>query len=205
MGSLAVVIGLVVVAAVAGAALLARRRRGAGATAASLAGADRGALAARLRDLARTPGPAQVADFAAALAAPPPVTEYVCPLCNNRTLYPRPAAPNGAAERDLLGEIATIDATRRLVEQAAKLAGGGVALDETQLCKHCSPRIAVPALTLVVALAGEAPRRLDGVGRDDVAVLLAFLRGARGDADGRAAARGRHGERLGRLLGVSPE
>jgi hypothetical protein len=200
---LAVAIGIVVAAGVVLA--LVRRGRPAGTDVGGRR--DRAALAARLRELAKRPAPTLPGPVAAACYGGAPsaeaIVEYVCPICNNRTLYPRLGADTPELperERAVLVEVARIDETRRLADQAARLSNEGVALDETPYCKHCSPTTPTPWLTLVVALAGETPRRVEVVTRDDAAALLEFLKGegARRPAPGTVA-----DQRLARLLGVS--
>ncbi len=144
--------------------------------------ATRAELAARLERLAASPPPTELAPGAMCYdtAVAPLRTEYVCPTCGEKTLYAQSDAEGGAGRRvgaETLGVLRDgIEHYRREVERLASLSA---ALDESQLCKKCSPDVRDPEVVLVIAPPGAtAPHRTAGVSPEDLRLLREFAAGA---------------------------
>lgn len=123
---------------------------------------------AQLRELAEAPPPTDLNTMGAMCykpAAPAERTEYVCPTCGERTVYSGAAA--WTVERDLAS-------CRRLV---AALPLVDAALDESQLCRKCSPDVTTPQLTLIVRYEDGSESRSTPVGPEDLVLLREFERG----------------------------
>lgn len=141
---------------------------------------SRAALQDRLRELARSEAPKDLAPGAMCYAPTVPKTydkvEYVCPTCGEKTLY---------AVRDTVRFLEDLlPACRRRIQQVTQLP---VRLDEKEFCRKCSPEVKAPALYLLLQFAGEAdPRRVKDIGPDDLVLLAEFLAGKKkhGDAGG---------------------
>jgi hypothetical protein len=176
---------------------------------------DRAELVRRLKDLASRPPPTDL--FTGAMcydvAPPPQFLEYVCPVCNARTLYAVSDHPAGKKARDqarivelganVLWTLSQqLDACRRLARQITEIT---VRLDETALCRKCRPDARDFPLALIVQLKGEEkPHRVEGVTPEDLQMLIEFLAGQ----DCHAGERGHqtalkdHLPRLEELLGI---
>ncbi len=71
----------------------------------------------------------------------PDVTEYVCPVCGEKTVY------TDADHAFLLWQI---DTARSLVSQMQAIGTLDVALDETGFCSFCAPDSVLPGLRLAI-------------------------------------------------------
>jgi len=155
-------------------------------------------IAARLRELAASPSPAELAMGAMCYGPPGPVesVDYVCPKCGERTTWTDPGATWALTS--------TVTAARRYV---AEIPDRGVELDESAFCKHCRPDVTEPGIALVVHIDGEAEARRDAnVSSDDVRLVVEFLQGSlvhKGSNDGESPLKD-HIDRIEELLGVTP-
>ena len=94
-------------------------------------------------------------------------TDYVCPACGERTLYPR-----GASGRASVRDVERCRAVARALQHP------GIELDETQFCKKCSPAVTMPALTLLVHHEGKRePHRAIKITHEDLEIIREFLAG----------------------------
>ena len=107
-------------------------------------------------------------------AAPAPVTEYVCPACGEKSLYPTENDPWRTPVNDL-------ELLRRNVADAATAAashGATVSLDETQFCRKCLPDFAdSPKAIIVVRLPDESENRTATSSVRDLWILRDFFGG----------------------------
>lgn len=107
---------------------------------------------------------------------PPPVTEYVCPVCGEKTLYP-------VGERKWSTPLNDLEYLRRLQAMAVKPAkkrDADVTLDEQQFCRKCMPDFTnTPQAILVVELPDGRIRRTDKFDHHDLLMLRDFFAGKR--------------------------
>jgi hypothetical protein len=108
-----------------------------------------------------------------ARVAIPETSEYICPKCGEKTLYPRESK-----QPDNLNTIMMVhyelEQCRRQVKQIAQLA---VELDGSQFCKKCSPNTQKPQLILVIHFPGEQNvHHYTGVTSASIYQLAEFLR-----------------------------
>lgn len=131
-------------------------------------------IAKRLRKLQKSPPPRNLKPGAMCYAAviAPQRSEYICPVCGERTLYSLEAS--GHPERIwMVGQ--DIPRCRTLVKAITGLA---VSLDEKEFCRKCSPGAKAPRLTLIIRYPGEEePRRVPGITSNDLVLLQEFLSG----------------------------
>lgn len=78
------------------------------------------------------------------IVEPRTIVNYICPVCGNRSQYAKDdgAGPTGSVVAEIVG-------LRRIVERTRQ-ACPGLRLDESSLCRHCSPGIDHPALVLLI-------------------------------------------------------
>lgn len=130
-------------------------------------------------------------------AAPPETAEYVCPKCSARTLWTKDRGTGRLIQR-LLPQL----------RAKLPIAGLKLSLDETQLCRQCTPKAPVaPVVILVVEHADGTVHRAEGVGPEDLDLLREFQEGKlvhEGARDERTALK-EHLPRLQYLLGVTPK
>ena len=98
--------------------------------------------------------------------------EYVCPKCEEKTLY---ATKNG----DRIGsgrEGWEIQACRRRINE---IKGVYIELDEAEFCKRCSPEVESPKLNIVARFKRDGnPHRVRGICEEDLQLLAEFLEGS---------------------------
>jgi len=99
------------------------------------------------------------------MALPAPVTEYVCPVCGERTVYEQWCW--------LLHELPR---SRELFQAIADSVDFPVMLDERLLCSHCAPSDEEPGIVLV-AVPAEGDTVRNPVSQGDLLMLLRFLQG----------------------------
>jgi hypothetical protein len=108
------------------------------------------------------------------MCMPPPVTEYVCPSCGEKTLYP-------VAESQWSTPLNHLENLRRLQAEAqveAGKRGASVELDEQAYCRNCRPMaVDVPAAVLVVRLPDGRQTRTEVFADDDLRLLRDFFAG----------------------------
>ena len=95
-------------------------------------GLNRTEIQKKLQKLSETPPPKDLKPGACCyeMAAPPDRAEYVCPKCGEKTLYSKEQA--WFVEQD-------VPNARRGMVELQKVAKRGVALDESQFCRHWRP------------------------------------------------------------------
>lgn len=108
------------------------------------------------------------------MCLPPPVTEYVCPVCGEKSLYP-------AKENRWSTPLNRLEGLRRLQREAQAEAGrrgAAVALDEQAFCRHCRPQAAEePSAALVVRLPDGRETRTETFTEEDLRLLRDFFAG----------------------------
>ena len=108
------------------------------------------------------------------MCMPPPVTEYVCPVCGEKTLYPVP-------EGHWSTPLNSLEDLRRMQAQAQMEAGkrgASVELDEMAYCRNCRPAaVDHPAAVLVVRLPDGRQTRTEDFAEDDLGLLRDFFAG----------------------------
>ncbi|MDD3014395.1 MAG: hypothetical protein PHC34_11890 [Candidatus Gastranaerophilales bacterium] len=98
------------------------------------------------------------------VAAPPERVEYICPVCGEMTLYPIYYA-----------DIDKIPYYRTLVKKITKI---NVTLDESPLCKKCSPNIKSRELCLIVKYDKNAqPHKTCDITDEDINLLYEYSEG----------------------------
>ena len=108
------------------------------------------------------------------MCMPPPVTEYVCPVCGEKTLYPVP-------EGHWSTPLNSLEGLRRMQAQAqmeAEKRGASVELDEKIFCQNCrSAAVENPSAVLVVRLPDGRQTQTEGFTEDDLGLLRDFFAG----------------------------
>jgi hypothetical protein len=164
---------------------------------------SREAIKERLKKLVNDPRPKTLSPGAMCykMAGPPLSIDYVCPVCNTKTIHKR-------SQNDFAHDTATWVLSRDLTgcRRGAKgLRGLNVRLDESEFCQKCKTDAKEPKLVLVVNHDGEKEEhRCRGVAAFDFRILQAF-------AEGKQKFRGMRGQeiaikdkikRLRQLLGI---
>jgi len=125
-------------------------------------------IAKRLKTLSESEPPQKLARGAMCYAPKiyqPKSSEYVCPKCGRKTVYP------GYMDFD----VNDIQKCRRYVSSITQIS---IKLDESEFCKKCSPAVKTPLLVLVVSYPGESkPHRCRGVSSSDIQFIREFLDG----------------------------
>jgi DNA-directed RNA polymerase subunit RPC12/RpoP len=128
----------------------------------------------KLKYLAETPPP-QKLSFGAMCYKPAfeshIVNEYVCPVCGEKTVYKK----GKDTEKSWFGEglEKEINNCRREIENVK---GIHIKLDESLLCKHCSPKIENPELCLLVNISGQSDTtRICNISYKDIQIIGEFL------------------------------
>lgn len=126
------------------------------------------------------------------MAVPAPVTEYICPVCGERTVYEEWCW--------LLHELPRSRALFEVIEDSVDIS---VALDERLLCSHCAPTEGEARLVLV-AIPAEGDTVRNDVSQTDLVMLLSFLQGnlTYEDDFGATLPLQPHADRLALLLGL---
>jgi hypothetical protein len=120
----------------------------------------------KLQKLAETPPPAQLSFGAKCYdqAAPPETADFVCPRDGSRTQYTRNAA--------VASRVRSLPALR---QEAAALPGLSATIDDSELCRKCTPKAPDdPQLVLVVRLPDGGEKRTRGATRQDLQLLREF-------------------------------
>ncbi|MDM7993328.1 MAG: hypothetical protein QUS11_08445 [Candidatus Fermentibacter sp.] len=153
-------------AGAAGARGLAKRSRTV--TAASIKSMSVREVTHLLEAVAREPEPEYVMGAMCYAAMPmPDITEYVCPVCGEKTVY------RDADHAFLLWQI---DTARSLVSEIQAAGTLDVALDETGFCSFCSPDSVTPGLRLVVTYE-DGTTVTPSVDVEDIRMLAGLLTG----------------------------
>ncbi|MFH0864669.1 MAG: hypothetical protein V1904_00635 [Bacteroidota bacterium] len=150
----------------------------------------------KLEALSNSPAPDVLKNGAMCykVAAPPNRTEYVCPVCGERTVHTDNMAR--FIEREL-------PVCRTLADS---ISGIELALDEKSFCKKCSPEVKDPSLCIKTKFAGETTENtLCDIDSDDMQLLYEFMKGKlthKDDYDNETPLKN-YMERLNQLLGVT--
>jgi hypothetical protein len=152
----------------------------------------------KLEVLASTPAPENLKNGAMCykIAAPPNRTEYICPVCGERTVH--------------------TDNTARFIEReltvcrtlADSISGIDLVLDEKQFCKKCSPKTEDPSLCIHLKFAGDTTTNtVCSVYSEDMQLLYEFTKGKlmhKDDYDNETPLKN-YSVRLRELLGIKAE
>ena len=108
------------------------------------------------------------------MCMPPPVTEYVCPVCGEKTLYPVPKG-QWSTPLNFLEDLRGMQAQAQM--EAVKR-GASVELDEKAYCRNCRPEaVERPAAVLVVQLPDGRQTRTENFTEGDLGLLRDFFAG----------------------------
>jgi hypothetical protein len=108
------------------------------------------------------------------MVMPSPVTEYVCPVCGEKTLYPL----EEGHWRTPLNELERLRKNEREAQMAAEKLGAVIFLDEKQFCRHCQPDFeGEPHAALVTRLPNGREKRTEGFTVRDLWILRDFFSG----------------------------
>ncbi len=122
----------------------------------------------------------------------PQQTEYVCPICGERTTRVKQGyVPAGSREV----VVPDIEECRRLFARLPVTAG--YKLDESEYCAKCSPRVKNPSPTLLVTTTKGHVRRVRHVTTEDLRLLSDYFAAS----DSNQAAMSKDSRRLQHLLG----
>ena len=137
------------------------------------------------------------------MAMPPNRAEFHCQTCSNKTIYA--ASDEERWNQDTRFLNRELDACRRLVKE---IRGLRIQLDESLLCKKCTPDAKVRKLALVIEYpdTGKTHRTVD-INLNDLRLLKEFTEGrtAHSESNDRETPLKNHIERLEQLLGVTLE
>lgn len=101
-------------------------------------------------------------------AAIPHRTQYICPVCGERTLYTKYYDVNGI-------DVDQMPYYRNQIKKITKI---DVKLDESQLCKKCSPNIESPQLCLIVREdKNSETHKTCGIKEEDINLLYEYSEG----------------------------
>ncbi len=101
----------------------------------------------------------------------PSVVHYNCPLCGHKTVF---SASSGVHVQQISFVTSDLPGSRLLVK---KITAVSLKLDESELCRKCSPKVASPHVWLVVMYPGQKPYRVKDVTLDDLRLIEEFLAG----------------------------
>ena len=144
-------------------------------TAAAVKGLDKVELQRMLGRIDRAPEPElKMGAMCYDMAGPPATVDYVCPTCHAKTVY---ALGAKGANMDLVWLVAyDLTAARRIAAQIRTRAPG-VVLDESPLCRQCTPAAGHPALRLRLTFVDGTSRVVEKVSTGDLRLLQGFFDG----------------------------
>ena len=99
--------------------------------------------------------------------------EYVCPVCNQKTIYDLSKKKAGESS-DFLGNDLTT--ARRLIKEIQKYAPA-VSLRENNFCAKCYPKRGTPNLGIVIHYDNGTEVTTDNISLNDLQILLVFFSG----------------------------
>lgn len=150
-------------------------------------------------------GPVPELKMGAMCYAPMPMVskvEYVCPTCGEKTLY----VADASHPWTLALGVESLRRAQTAAQEAARLHGVSVALDEKQFCRNCLPGFTnAPQAALVVRLPDGSERRTEAIDVQDLWCLRDFFSGKNvlvGGNDSESPLKGRL-PRLRELLGLA--
>jgi len=142
---------------------------------------DRAAVRAMLKHLTDTPLPKKLSPGAMCYYSSVRLrrTDYVCPQCGERTLYEESKLEDIKYSRDnvciIIGE--DIPGCHRELAKIRKIVGDAMALDESQFCRKCSPKVTEPKLVLHITYEDGTTRNAEKVTAEDLQLIREFLAG----------------------------
>ena len=149
------------------------------------AGLDRQNLEKKLQELAKAPPPTKLApgDMCYDMAAPADRIDYVCPACQEKTLYSRKAGGDWKIQWIILDA----DRYRKLAKQLQDN-GLDCKLDESAFCQKCGKDAKEKTFVLETKWTGqEKPHRAALRDIDDLKLILEFLEGKKVHAGAQGA------------------
>lgn len=162
----------------AGLAVRARAQEGAGVvTAERISQASNAEIEGMLARIETQPAPMEkMGAMCYEMSMPAPVTEYVCPVCGEKTLYP-------LAKGDWAMPLNGLEGLRQMQAEAqaqAEKRGVSVTLDESAFCRNCMPQAPEgdPEAVLVVRLPDGKVVRSENISSYDLRILRDFLAGS---------------------------
>ena len=128
-----------------------------------------------LRDVETRPAPEpKMGAMCYKVAMSAPATEYVCPVCGEKTVYP-------LGEKQWQTPLNGLEDLRSLqakAQEQAQRRQASVTLDEKQFCRQCLPDFTnTPQAVLVVELPDGREQRTERVGENDLRMLRDFFAG----------------------------
>jgi len=127
-------------------------------------------------------------------AAPPNRSEYVCPVCGEKTLY---------ADSEAWNVEEQLPTARELVAELAE--NLEIRLDESAYCRHCKPNEKKLDLAIEIRYSDSSQaNRISSIDNDDLRLIAEFLAGKNRHDRGMLGETplNRHKKRLGELLGL---
>ncbi len=121
----------------------------------------------QLTVLAKRSPPSKLSDIGAMcykVAAPPDRVEYVCPKDGEKTLY------KNTMVHFIMSDLPSIRS------YASRMPGVTVTIDESELCKKCSPHNDAPQVHMTVTFA-DRTHTVDSVTMQDLQLMFEFLSG----------------------------
>ncbi len=107
------------------------------------------------------------------VAATPDRIEYICPVCGEKTLYTSDI--KNIYQRNFTKIIyEDLQQMRQIVSKMPKI---DCVLDESQLCKKCSPDVENPDLCLIIKIKDEKLHKTCNISLIDIELLYEFLSG----------------------------
>lgn len=108
------------------------------------------------------------------MAMPTPVTEYVCPECGAKSLYPKLEGEWAMP----LNDLETLREAETAAQAAAEELGATVYLDEKQFCRQCQPEFeGTPHAVLVTRLPNGRQKSTEDFTVRDLWILRDFFSG----------------------------
>lgn len=140
------------------------------------------------------------------IAGPPQRIDYICPSCNNKTVYSLDMDKSeGLENRFTVCWIVTYELPfcRRFI---TGIKGIDITLDEKEFCRTCTPDVKDPSLGIVISY-GDEKHTCKGIRDDDLKLIKEFLEGSpvhKGAQDQETPLKD-HLPRLQQLLGITIE
>jgi hypothetical protein len=108
------------------------------------------------------------------MVMPEAVTDYVCPMCGAKTLYP---LSEGEGETPL-NDLESLREAEQEAQAAAQKLGASIVLDEKQFCRQCDPELeGIPQAILVTRLPNGRMKRTEDFTLRDLWILRDFFEG----------------------------
>jgi hypothetical protein len=92
--------------------------------------------------------------------------QYICSKCGEKTLYTNQKPQVAGWDIRYMQEI---------IQNLQKVAGNGITLDDSHLCRKCFPETKGPEYILKIEYADSKPQIVAGVSPADIAILTDFF------------------------------